>query len=45
MSQSSSIFNANSNSGFFQSIKSRKSASSQSGCKLLYNQEVKFASM
>ena len=42
MSQSSSIFNANSNSGFFQSIKSRKSASSQSGCKLLYNQEVNY---
>ena len=39
MSQASSIFRANSNSGYFSSVKSRKSAG-VSGCNLLYNREI-----
>ena len=39
MSQASTIFNANSNSAFYQALKSRKSASGQNGCKLLYFSE------
>ena len=39
MSQSSTIFNANSNSAFYQALKSRKSATGQNGCKLLYFSE------
>lgn len=42
MSQSSTIFRSNANSGFYSAVKSRKSASNQSGCKLLYNQEVNY---
>ena len=40
MSQASSIFRANSNSGFYSAVKARKSASQS--CKLLYNQEVNY---
>lgn len=39
MSQASTIFRANSSSGFYSSVKSRKSAG-VSGCKILYNSEI-----
>ena len=42
MSQASTIFRANANSGFYTAVKSRKSASSQASCKLLYSQEVNY---
>jgi len=42
MSQASSIFRANSNSSYFNSLKARSSASNQNGCKLLYLSETNY---